>query len=55
MHVSYKEKFLSKPRFSSYSIEELLDCKQNIDKERYPERYKEIIDLIALRTQDPNI
>ena len=46
---------MSKPDFSSYSIEELLDCKQNIDKDRYPERYKEILDFVALRTQDPNI
>ncbi|WP_236552226.1 hypothetical protein, partial [Alteromonas sp. KUL106] len=53
--VSCKEKFLSKPDFSSYSIEELLDCKQNIDKDRYPERYREILDLIALLTQDPKI
>ena len=45
---------MNKPNFSSYSIEELLDCKQNIDKERWPERYQEILDELALRLEDPS-
>lgn len=43
---------MSKPNFSSYSIEELLDCKQNIDKECWPERYQEILDELAFRLED---
>jgi hypothetical protein len=30
-----------------------MDCKQTIDKERWPERYQEILDTIALRVKDP--
>ena len=44
---------MGKPNFSSYSIEELMDCKQNIDKEKWPDRYQEILDEIAKRVQDP--
>ncbi len=45
---------MGKPNFSSYSIEELMDCKQNIDKDKWPKRYQEILDAIALRVKDPD-
>lgn len=48
-----KGEVMSRPNFSSYTIEELLDCKQNIDKERWPERYQEILDVLASRVEDP--
>ena len=44
---------MGKPDFSSYSIEELMDCKQSIDKDKWPERYQEILDTISLRVKDP--
>ncbi len=44
---------MGKPDFSSYTIEELMDCKQTIDREKWPERYQEILDAIALLVQDP--
>ncbi|MFC4701603.1 hypothetical protein ACFO4O_15720 [Glaciecola siphonariae] len=44
---------MGKPDFSTYTIEELMDCKQTIDKERWPERYQEILNAIALRVKDP--
>lgn len=39
-----------KPNVASYTDEELLDVKRHIDKERYPDRYQEILNLLA----DPN-
>ena len=48
-----KGEVMSRPNFSSYTIEELLDCKQNIDRERWPERYQEILDVLASRVEDP--
>lgn len=34
------------PDFSSYTYNELLDAKANIDRETYPERYKKILALL---------
>ncbi|CAM5190090.1 RDD family protein [Alishewanella longhuensis] len=36
-----------KPDFSSYSHSELLDVKEHIDKEAYPDRYAEIVNLLS--------
>ncbi|MBX2849425.1 MAG: RDD family protein [Acidiferrobacterales bacterium] len=36
-----------KPNFASYTYEELLDVKDNIDRAQYPDRYQEIVDLLA--------
>jgi len=44
---------LRKPNFSSYTVEELLDCKQNIDKAKWPDRYQEIKDVISERVKNP--
>ena len=38
-----------KPDYSSYSLEELYDVKDHIDKDKYPERYQELLHEIALR------
>lgn len=35
-----------KPDFNNYSIDELIDAAENIDKEQYPERYATIIALL---------
>lgn len=35
------------PKFDHYTYEDLLDAKQNIDRERYPDRYQKINSLIA--------
>lgn len=40
-----------KPDFSSYSYSDLLDAKEHIDKEAYPERYAEIVNLLQTRVQ----
>jgi hypothetical protein len=44
---------VSKPDYSSYTIEELLDCKANIDKDAWPDRYKEILATIAIHVEKP--
>lgn len=33
----------SKPDYSTYSFHELIDVIENIDKEKYPERYEEVL------------
>lgn len=38
-----------KPDYQSYTLEELNDVKSNIDKDAYPERYKELLQEIMLR------
>ncbi len=35
------------PNYENYSLEQLLDVKRVINKEKYPERYEEILALIA--------
>lgn len=45
---------MAKPNYSRYSMEELLDCKENIDKGDWPERYQEILECIELLQRDPN-
>ena len=44
---------MGKPNFSSYTIDELVDCKNTIDKDRLTERYQEILHAIAQHVQDP--
>jgi hypothetical protein len=46
------------PDFSKYSLEELLDAQEYINQDLYPERYQEILSLIAdkgheIETNDP--
>jgi len=41
------------PDFSKYTLEELLDIEQNIDKNLYPERYERVCTLIKVREADP--
>jgi len=41
------------PDYKNYSLIELYDVKENIDKERYPDRYKLLIDEIYLKEQNP--
>jgi hypothetical protein len=45
----YLWKDLMKPDYKSYSLEELYDVKDHIDKDKYPERYQELLHEIALR------
>ena len=33
---------MSEPDYSTYSMEELLDCQEMIDREKWPERYRSI-------------
>ena len=33
---------MSKPDYSSYTIEELIDVKENIDRDAWPDRFKEV-------------
>lgn len=40
--------------YTNYTIEELLDCKENIDREVHPEKYKEIELLIKDRLRQQN-
>ncbi|WNC67822.1 RDD family protein [Thalassotalea nanhaiensis] len=42
------------PDFSTYSYEELLDAKRNIDKESYPQRYETIVQLLSDPTRELN-
>jgi len=37
-----------KPKFSTYTYSKLLDAKEHIDKETYPDRYDEIVRLLNL-------
>ncbi|GAA0810970.1 hypothetical protein GCM10009111_02750 [Colwellia asteriadis] len=39
-----------KPNFSEFTYDELLDAEKHIDKDAYPERYAEVIELL----NDPN-
>jgi hypothetical protein len=41
--------------YSTYSYSELLDIYQNIDKEAFPERYKEIQNLLAEKEEDGEV
>ena len=44
------------PDYNDYSIEELLDSKENIDKDQWPARFAEICERIeALTAADPEI
>jgi hypothetical protein len=40
--------------YSKYTYDELLVTSKNIDKEAYPERYKEITDLLNSKNKTPN-
>ena len=37
------------PDYDGYTLDELLDVERNIDRERYPERYQEVLAQIARR------
>lgn len=39
--------------YESLSLEELIDIRQNIDREAHPDRYQEILRLIELHRQEP--
>jgi hypothetical protein len=45
----YLRKDLVKPDYQSYTLEELYDVEENIDKEAYPERYKDLLHELKLR------
>ncbi|TPH16088.1 hypothetical protein [Litorilituus lipolyticus] len=40
------------PDFSKYTLEELLDIEQNIDKDLYPERYEIVCKLIQVKASN---
>ncbi|MDR8525584.1 hypothetical protein [Shewanella fidelis] len=42
-----------KPDYKQYSLSELHDVKEHIDKEAYPDRYRLLIEEIELRKQLP--
>jgi hypothetical protein len=41
-----------KPHFDNYSLDDLLEVKEVIDRLKYPERYLEICNLIKLREKE---
>jgi uncharacterized RDD family membrane protein YckC len=43
------------PVYNNYTLEELLDVQNHVDKEQYPERAKEIELAISDKMKDPNI
>lgn len=43
-----------KINYATYSYQELLDVKHNIDKQAYPERYQTLLNELALRQQQAN-
>jgi hypothetical protein len=43
-----------KPEFEKYTLSELIEVKEAIDKSRFPERYKEICNLIEVNRNDVN-
>lgn len=45
--------FSKSPDYRQYSLSELYDVKEHIDKEAFPNRYKLLIDEIELRKQLP--
>ena len=45
----------SRPNYNNYTLEELLDVKNHIDKEKYPERAKEIELALSDKMKDPEI
>jgi hypothetical protein len=47
----YLRKDLVKPDYQSYTLEELYDVKVNIDKEAYPEMYKDLLHELKLREE----
>ena len=47
---------MSKPDYSSYTIEELIDVKENIDREAWPDRFKEVeLRIQSLIESSPSI
>lgn len=44
---------MTKPDYSRYSVAELLDCKANIDKEAWPDRYQDILEQLKIKNQNP--
>lgn len=45
---------MSKPNYSKYTMQELLDCKSNIVKDEWPERYQEILHEISVLCETQN-
>jgi len=45
----------SSPNYNNYTLEELLDVQNHIDKEQYPERAKEIDLAISSKMKEPDI
>jgi hypothetical protein len=45
---------MSKPDYSAYTVDELIDCKTNIDRDAWPERYQEILESISIRCDIPD-
>jgi uncharacterized RDD family membrane protein YckC len=45
----------SSPNYNNYTLEELLDVQNHIDKEHYPDRAKEIDLAISSKMKDPDI
>ncbi|MCU7553776.1 RDD family protein [Alteromonas sp. ASW11-19] len=43
------------PEFQNYTYDELLDVRQNIDREQFPERYSEVNRLIANKQTQRNV
>ena len=44
----------NKPDYKSYSYDQLVDVKNHVDKERYPDRYEEVCCLLE-KMDKPNI
>ena len=42
---------MSKPDFSAYTTTELFEALESIDDQQYPQRAREIVELIMQRTQ----
>jgi hypothetical protein len=47
--MEHSECMDTKMDYSKYSFDELIDIKENIDKEAYPERYDSVIDILKVK------
>ena len=45
----------SKPDFKTYSYDDLVYAKENIDRDKYPESYEEIVQLLKTKTPPSNL
>jgi uncharacterized RDD family membrane protein YckC len=45
----------SRPNYNNYTLEEILDVQNHIDKEQYPERAKELELALSNKMKDPDI